>query len=126
MESIQGVRTWHWRPTDWAAAAVSGFAAGGVLMVLDLLWSSLFNPEGPWLTSHMIAPIFIGTSPLAATGFGFSLAVVSVALLTHYCMGILFGLGIGAVMAQLRADATPGRARRSQTSRAITAPAPCR
>lgn len=110
METIQGVRTWHWRPTDWAAAAVSGFAAGGVLMVLDLLWSSLYDPDGPWRTSHMIAPIFIGTGPLATTGYGFSVAVVSVALLTHYAVGILFGLVIAAVMAQLRADGTPGRA----------------
>ena len=110
METIHGVRTWHWRPPDWAAAAVSGFAAGGVLMVLDLLWSSFFSPEGPWRTSHMIAPIFIGTGPLAANGYAFSMTVVSVALVTHYAMGILFGLGIGFLMAQLQADATPGRA----------------
>lgn len=110
MDTLLGTRSWHWRATDWAAAAVAGLAAGAVLMVLDLLWSSVFNPEGPWRTSHMIAPIFIGTGPLAQSGYGFSVAVISVSLLTHYTLGILFGLGMGAVLAQLHADATPGRA----------------
>ena len=110
MDTLVGVRGWHWRATDWPAAAVSGFAAGGVLMVLDLLWSSFFNADGPWRTSHMIAPIFLGTAPLAAGGYAFSMAVVSVALLVHYALGIAFGLAIGAIMSQLRADASIGRA----------------
>lgn len=110
MDTLLGLRSWKWRATDWTAAAVSGFAAGAVLMVLDLVWSSIFNPEGPWRTSHMIAPIFIGTDSLKATGYGFSVGVVAVALATHYVLGIVFGLAMAAVLAQLRLDSTPSRA----------------
>ena len=94
---------------DWAAAAVAGLAAGAVLMVLDLLWSSIFTPEGPWRTAHMIAPIFLGTAAVGA-GYTFSVAVVSIALVTHYALGVLFGLVMGAVLAQLRLDRSAGQA----------------
>ncbi|RYF18664.1 MAG: hypothetical protein EOO30_02750 [Comamonadaceae bacterium] len=110
MDTLLGLRTWHWRATDWTAAAVAGLAAGAVLMVLDLLWSSIFNAHGPWRTSHMIAPIFLGTDTLKASGYAFSVGVVSVALATHYVLGMLFGLALAAVMDQLRLDATPGHA----------------
>jgi hypothetical protein len=110
MHALLGLRRGHWRSPDWAAAAVAGFAAGAVLMVLDLLWSGIFNAEGPWRISHMIAPMFIGTDALRTTGFGFGVGVVSISLATHYVLGIVFGLGMGAVMAQLHSDATPGRA----------------
>jgi hypothetical protein len=109
MDTLLGSRT-HWRSPDWTAAAVAGFAAGAVLMVLDLVWSSMFNAHGPWRTSHMIAPIFIGTDSLKTTGYGFSVGVVSVALATHYALGILFGLIMAAIMVQFRGDATPLRA----------------
>ena len=110
MHAAVGLRTWHWRAPDWAAAGVAGFAAGAVLMVLDLLWSSVFNPDGPWRTSHMIAPLFIGTDTLRSSGYAFSATVVSVALAVHYALGVVFGLVLGAIMAQLRLDATAGRA----------------
>jgi len=110
MDTLLESRSWHWRSTDWTAAAVAGFAAGAVLMVLDLLWSSYFNPEGPWRTSHMIAPIFIGTPPHAESGYAFNVTVVSVSLVTHYVLGVVFGLVIGAIMAQLRLDQSLGRA----------------
>lgn len=102
--------SWHWRSPDWAAAGVAGFAAGAVLMVLDLLWSSMFNADGPWRTSHMIAPLFLGTEPLRTTGYGFHAGVVSVALAVHYVLGTVFGLVMGAIMVQLHADDQPGRA----------------
>ncbi|MDB5955946.1 hypothetical protein [Ramlibacter sp.] len=110
MQALLALRSWHWRAPDWAAAGVAGFAAGAVLMVLDLLWSSLFNADGPWRTSHMIAPLFLGTEPLRTTGYGFHAGVVSVALAVHYVLGVVFGLVMGAIMAQLHADARPGRA----------------
>lgn len=110
MDALLDRRTWHLRATDWTAAAVSGFAAGAVLMVLDLLWSSAFNAHGPWRTSHMIAPIFLGAAPLATAGYAFSATVVAIALATHYVLGILFGLVMAAIMDQLRLDATRGHA----------------
>ena len=110
MDTLLDSRGWHWRATDWTAAAVSGFAAGAVLMVLDLVWSALFNAHGPWRTSHMIAPIFLGTDTLKASGYAFSVGVVSVALATHYVLGIVFGVVMAFLMAQLRMDASPERA----------------
>ena len=104
MDTLLGLRTWHWRATDWTAAAVSGFAAGAVLMVLDLVWSTLFSAEGTWRTSHMIAPLFIGNDALKSSGFGFSVTVVSVALAIHYAIGVLFGLVMGGIMVQLHLD----------------------
>jgi hypothetical protein len=101
--------TWERRTPNWIAAAVSGFAAGAVLMVLDLIWSSLVGGRGPWQTSHMIAPIFmreIGQSPT----YHFSLAVVAVALAVHYVLGIAFGLILAAIMARLNLDASVARA----------------
>jgi hypothetical protein len=109
MDTSLGMRSWSWRSPDWAAAAVAGLAAGAVLMVLDLLWSSIFTPEGPWRTSHMIAPIFLGRSAVGA-GYSFSITVVSIALVTHYVLGVIFGLIMAAVLAQLRLDRKPGQA----------------
>ena len=101
---------WTRRAPDWLVAAVSGFAAGAVLMVLDLLWSSFVVGDGPWRTSHMIAPIFAGPESLQSSGYKFSFGVVAMALATHYALGIVFGLVMAALMAPLSLDATNGRA----------------
>lgn len=110
MDTLLESRAWKWRAVDWTAAAVSGFAAGAVLMVLDLLWSAFFNPDGPWRTSHMIAPIFTGADSLQTSGYGFSIGVVAIALTTHYALGIAFGLVMAALLAQFRLDSSPGMA----------------
>lgn len=110
MDTLLGSRAWKWRAVDWTAAAVSGFAAGAVLMVLDLLWSAFFHPDGPWRTSHMIAPIFTGTGDPRASAYDFSLSVVAISLVTHYALGIIFGLVMAALMAQLKLDSEPVRA----------------
>ena len=106
MDTLLGLRQWKWHATDWTAAAVSGFAAGAVLMVLDLVWSALFNPDGPWRISHMIAPIFLGAGS-ASQGYPFSVTVVAVALATHYALGILFGLAVAWIMSHLELDTLP-------------------
>jgi hypothetical protein len=109
MDTLLGLRTWHWRATDWTAAAVAGLAAGAVLMVLDLLWSSFFNAHGPWRISHMIAPIFVGTAVPGAGDYAFNTTVVGIGLALHYLLGIVFGLAIAAVIEQLRLGAAPGQ-----------------
>lgn len=109
MDTLLGLRQWKWHATDWTAAAVSGFAAGAVLMVLDLVWSALFNPGGPWRISHMIAPIFLGAGS-AAPGYPFSVLVVGIALATHYALGILFGLAVAWIMSHLELDGQPASA----------------
>jgi hypothetical protein len=98
------------RAPNWIVAAVSGFAAGAVLMVLDLIWSSLVDPGGPWRTSHMIAPIILGTDTGRLTSFNFEHHVVAIALAVHYALGIVFGLVLASVMAPLHLDATVRRA----------------
>jgi hypothetical protein len=104
MDTTLGSHGSKWREVDWAAAAVSGFAAGAVLMVLDLIWSAIFNPDGPWRTSHMIAPIFTGN--LRTSGFEFDLTVIAISLVTHYALGVIFGLAIAAILVQLKLESS--------------------
>jgi hypothetical protein len=100
----------HRRTPNWVVAAVSGFAAGAVLMVLDLIWSSVVAGGGPWQTSHMIAPIFTTPEAAQSPGYRFSLPIVAIALTVHYVLGIVFGLVLAAIMAPMNLDATIGRA----------------
>lgn len=91
------------RPVDWAAAAVAGFGAGAILMVLDLVWSLVVTGEGPWVAPRMIAAIVMGPGVLASREF--DLGIVVVALLLHYALGITGGLVVAAVSAPLGLDA---------------------
>lgn len=102
--------THHWvrRTPDWRAAAVAGFAAGAILMVLELFWSVWGAGGSPWEIPHMIAAIVMGPEGLASPGF--DLGVVALALVTHYVLGIVFGLALGAVMAPFRLDSSAGMA----------------
>lgn len=88
---------------DWSAGIVAGFAAGAILMVLDLFWSTAIVDTDPWATSRMIAAVAMGAETIRDTGF--SLGAVSVALLTHYTMGGLAGLVFAATTTPLRLDA---------------------
>lgn len=88
---------------DWRAAIVSGFVAGAVVMVLELLWSTLVNDGNPWQTVHMVAAIVMGQDVLQPIDF--SLPVVVVALVTHYVLGIVFGLILAGIVAPYHFDA---------------------
>ena len=110
MDTYSGSLQWTRRTPDWTVAAVAGLAAGAVLMVLDMIWSSLFAGGGPWQTSHMIAPIFVGSQVAQTHAYSFSAGVVAIALATHYVLGIVFGLILGTVMAHLNLDTTLRRA----------------
>jgi hypothetical protein len=94
------------RLPDWPAAAVSGFAAGAVVMVLELLWSSIFLDTSPWTTSHMIAAIVMGPDTLQSTTF--SVGVVAVALATHYVLGIVLALILASIIAPFHFDSSVG------------------
>jgi hypothetical protein len=110
MATRSGLLHWRRRTPDWPVAAVCGFAAGAVLMVLDLVWSTAAGGDGPWRTSHMIASTFLGPESLQSSGYEFSLGAVAIALATHYALGIVFGLLIAAIMAPLDLDASMRRA----------------
>ncbi|MGH6638971.1 MAG: hypothetical protein ACREBY_10265 [Polaromonas sp.] len=103
MRSYQGQRL-----PDWPAAAVAGLAAGAVLMVLELFWSTLVTGGSPWAASHMIAAIVMGPGALQSSDF--SLGVVAVALAVHYVLGTLFGLALAVIIAPLRQDSSVGMA----------------
>jgi len=92
------------RTPDWTAAAVSGFAAGAVLMVLELIWAAAVHADDPWAVTHQVAAIAMGQSALQSSGF--AIAMVAVALATHYVLGILFGLVLAAIIAPFHLDSS--------------------
>jgi hypothetical protein len=95
---------WERRRPDWTAAAVAGFVAGALLMVLDLLWSTIFVGVSPWDTSHRIAAIAFGPDALRSSDFNFW--IVAAALATHYLLGIVFGMVMAAVIAPFHFDSS--------------------
>lgn len=101
------MHSYRWqRLPDWPAAAVAGLAAGAVLMVLELFWSTLVAGGSPWAASHMIAAIVMGPDTLQSSDF--SLNVVAVALAAHYVLGIVFGLVLATIIAPFRQDSSVG------------------
>ena len=86
---------WQQHQVDWPAAAVSGFAAGAVLMVLELAWAAA-GGRSPWATSHSIAAIVMGRDVLESSAF--ATGIVALALFIHYALGIVFGLALGALL----------------------------
>lgn len=106
MEIHMHSHRWEHRSPDWIAAAVSGFVAGAVLMVLDLLWS-VITGVSPWITSHRIAAIVMGPEALQSTD-DFNFWVVAASLVTHYVLGIVFGMVMAAVIAPFHFDSSAG------------------
>ena len=108
---LHGLRTGHREP-DWVAAAAAGFAAGAVLMVLELVWAASTGGSGesPWRVPQLVAALTLGPAVLSPPAQVFDFGLVSVALVTHYVLGVLFGLVLGAMLAGLRSEPTLGRA----------------
>jgi len=106
MELHMHSHRWEHRLPDWVAAAVSGFVAGAVVMVLELIWSSLVLGTDQWSTSHMVAAIVMGRDALQSTGF--SVGIVATALATHYVLGIIFALVLAAIIAPFHFDSSAG------------------
>lgn len=94
------------RAPDWMAAVVAGFVGGAVVMVLELLWSALIGKSSPWAISHMISAIVMGPGILQSTDF--SVPVVATALVTHYVLGIVFGLVLCGIIAPFHFDSSMG------------------
>lgn len=95
---------WQARLPDWAAAAVAGFGAGGVLMLLELSWSAITNAADPWQATHMIAALVMSWDVLQTSGY--SLGVTAAALLVHYALGVAFGVMLAAIIAPFRLDSS--------------------
>lgn len=107
MELQLHLHRWERREPDWSAAAVSGFAAGAVLMVLELLWASVMSSTGPWRVSQLVAAFVLGPDALHLPSDSFSLPVVAVALATHYAIGVAFGIVLGILSAGFHYDTEP-------------------
>jgi hypothetical protein len=98
---------WRRRDPDWTAAAVSGFAAGAILMVLELIWATLVNTDGPWRLSHLVAALTMGPGlALQEPASGFDAGIVAMALATHYGLGVGFGMALGFVIAGFHFEAS--------------------
>jgi uncharacterized membrane protein len=95
---------WEARAPDWTVAAISGFVAGAVLMVLELLWTANVIGMTPWSVSHMVAAIVLGPDAMASADF--SVRIVAVALVTHYLLGIAFGMLLAAIIAPFHLDSS--------------------
>ena len=105
--SLAGAREGH---VDWVAAAVAGFAAGAALMVLQLLWAATGVGEGPWRVTQHIAALVLGPQVMQVATDSFDAVVTGIALLTHYVLGIGFGLALAAAMTALRSVVLAERA----------------
>ena len=108
MELQLHLHRWERREPDWSAAVVAGFAAGAVLMVLELLWATVMRGSGPWRISQLVAALVLGIGPLQVSADSFSVSVVAVALATHYVLGIAFGIMLGFIIAGFHFDTDPG------------------
>lgn len=106
MELHMHTHRWEQRMPDWTVAAVSGFAAGAVLMVLELLWSTIIMDGSLWQTSHMIAALTFGPDALQSSDF--NLTIVAAALVTHYVLGIVLGLILAAIIVPFHFDSSIG------------------
>ncbi len=94
------------RKPDWSSALVAGLVAGGVAMVMDLLWTSLILGHNPWHTSYLVAALVMGPDLLQGIAQGFNLGVVAVALLTHYMLGMIFGVAIAVIITAVRSESS--------------------
>lgn len=108
MELQMQLHQWERRAPDWRAAAAAGFAAGAVLMVLELIWAASMHMDGPWRIPHMVAALVLGPGILERTPSEFSLLVVSIALVTHYVLGVVFGVLLGFLIAGFHYETSLG------------------
>ncbi|WP_420995662.1 hypothetical protein ACKI2N_022205 [Cupriavidus sp. 30B13] len=94
------------RLPDWMAAAVSGLAAGALLMVVELFWSTMVAGVNPWGTTRMIAAIVMGPDVLQTSLF--SVGTVAAALVIHFVLGAVLGMVLAAIIAPFHFDSSIG------------------
>lgn len=105
MEHRLHLPRWEQREADWRAAAVAGFAAGALLMVLEFAWAAATSTDGPWRIAQLVAALTLGPEhTLYGSARVFDAGVVAAALLTHYSLGILFGLLLARVIVGFRCE----------------------
>lgn len=95
---------WEARVPDLAAAAIAGFGAGGVLMLLEIIFVAVTGDADPWRTTRMIAALLIDTDVLDTSGA--TAGVVAAALLVHYFLGAAFGVVLAGIIAPFKLDSS--------------------
>lgn len=104
LHSLQSHR-WVARQADWTAAAIAGFGAGGILMLLELIWATVQGPDR-WAVTRMVAAMVMGWEVLQTSGY--DLTVVIAALAVHYILGITFAMMLAAIIAPFQLDSSIG------------------
>jgi hypothetical protein len=84
---------------DWLAAGVAGFAAGAVMMVLELTWAASMGDVGPGRVTRLTAALVLGSEATLSEASHFSVMIAVVALATHYALGILSGFALAWILA---------------------------
>lgn len=111
MEHRLHLPRWDRREPDWQAAAVAGFAAGAVLMVLEFAWAAFASADGPWRVAQLVAALTLGPEhTLHLPAHAFDAGIVAAALLTHYALGIAFGLLLGRFLVGFHLEGRPAAA----------------
>jgi len=94
---------WVARQADWTAAAIAGFGAGGILMLIELFWVTMRGGD-PWVLTRMVAAMVMGWEVLQTSGY--DLSVVIAALAVHYVLGITFAMMLAAIIAPFQLDSS--------------------
>ncbi|WP_026035336.1 hypothetical protein [Cupriavidus sp. BIS7] len=95
------------RMPDWRAAAIAGFAAGVVFLVVELVALWLMG-ENPWEPTRMVAAIVMGRDVLSQSVPG--VGVILTALVVHFVLAIVFGLIMAVIIAPFSFDSSFGMA----------------
>jgi hypothetical protein len=105
MKPLLSSHRWVAREPDWTVAAIAGFGAGGILMLLELLYATATGVD-PWRTPRLIAAMVLGDPVLQVSGY--NLSVLIAALVIHYVLGIAFGFVLAGLIAPLHLDSSIG------------------
>lgn len=79
---------------DWRSAALAGVTAGAIFIVGEMLLVWLVGGGSPWGPPRMIAAIAMGRDVLPPPG-DFAPVPVTVAMVVHFALSVLYGLATG-------------------------------
>jgi hypothetical protein len=103
MELHMHSHRWVARQADWTAAAIAGFGAGGILMLMEVAWAAIRGGDA-FLTTRMVAAMVMGWEVLQTPGY--SLGILIAALAVHYVLGITFALMLAGLIAPFHLDSS--------------------
>ncbi len=94
------------RTPDWRVAAIAGFAAGVIFLLLEVA-ATLILGGSPWAPLRMTAAIVMGHSAASSVA-AFDLGITLVALVVHFALSVLFSLILAVIMASFSFDSSVG------------------